>query len=226
MELHTLNSLIRSNEDEVGKWTSIVFPILFIAFAIISCVWFSIAFRKKTIRTKTSVFWITINVIFLGFSVYLLIINLIWIYRSDFPYHKYNIFDWIGKNAFGINKNSWIILLFILLTFVSLVISINITIKFDEQNRKINDLNRNLAILKGKIAIDIHEMNFDTSELSVEELRFLLEEQLAKEKMKLKYKNKLERLSAKSDDVDVIVDTKTLLNIKQNDNIDENKMLE
>ena len=65
---------------------------------------------------------------------------------------------------------------------ITLTILINSLIKLNIQNKRINDLNRNLAILKGKVSIDMKELHFDTSELSAEELKHLLEEQLAKEK--------------------------------------------
>ena len=99
---------------------------------------------------------------------------------------------------------------------ITLAILINSLIKLSIQNKRINDLNRNLAILKGKVSIDMKELHFDTSELSAEELKYLLEEQLAKEKLKAKYKNKFNRLN-KTSKADVMVDTKTLLNINKKD---------
>lgn len=93
-------------------------------------------------------------------------------------------------------------------------------IKQNQNIKKINDLNRNFAILKGKIAIEIEDLAFDSKEISLDELRHLLEEKLAKEKIKIKFKNKMEKLQQKQNNEqeisDSLVDTNTLLNMYSN----------
>ncbi len=195
----------------INEWTSIIFPILYLLFSIISCIWLAAAFRKKILTTKSLVVWVFINVLSLTLSSYLVIIAFIHAFNSDFPYEKLNFLDYIGKQLFGIQKNSWVILLGVILIFVLIVICIHIAVKFNAQNQKINDLNRNLAILKGKIAIETEDLEFNTAELSADELKLLLEEQFIKEKLKSKYKAKIEKVSI---DSDVTFDTKTLMNIR------------
>ncbi len=210
---------------------NIAIPIFFLIITILSFVWFGFIFRKKNSSTSLIVNWLAINILFLVIFVYLLILGIVKEFQPSFPYENYNFFQWIATNIFRFPNNtngeetywSWLVIIFIMMFVITLAIMINLLIKFNIQNKRINDLNRNLAILKGKVAIDMKELNFDTSELSAEELKHLLEEQLAKEKIKLKYKNKFVRLN-KTTKVDAIMDTKTLLNInKKNDEDDTEK---
>lgn len=196
---------------------NIAIPVFFLILTILSFVWFGFAFRKKNLPTSTIINWLAINILFLILFTYLLILGIVKEFKPTFPYDSYNFFQWIAVNIFGINvaeSVSWLILLFILMFVIMLTILINSLIKLNIQNKRINDLNRNLAILKGKVSIDMKELHFDTSELSAEELKHLLEEQLAKEKLKAKYKNKFIRLN-KTSKVSNMVDTKTLLNISK-----------
>ena len=209
---------------DVNKWTYIGFPILFLACAVLSCVWFGISFGKKKLSSGITVSWLSLNIIFLALSLYLLIIGLVAIYHSNFPYSKYNFLDWIGYHAFGIEKNSWVILLILLFVFLLTIFILKLINDQSVQAKRINELNRNLAILKGKIAVEINELNFDTSELSVDELKYLLDEQLEKEKLKAKYKNKLERISSKTGTTSIDINTKTLLNIDDTDKNNKGKL--
>ncbi|MBD5423147.1 MAG: hypothetical protein HDR43_01470 [Mycoplasma sp.] len=194
-------------------------PVLFLILTIISFVWLGIALRKHHLSTSIIVSWMTFNIVFLVIFVYLTIIGIVYqVKQSSFDYGNYNFLDWIARNIFGINfEGSWVILILITIFVLAISISINVVIKLSSQNKKINDLNRNLAILKGKVAIDMNELNFDTSELSADELKHLLEEQLSKEKLKAKYKSKIAKLS-KTSTTNLMIDTKTLLNLSKNKN--------
>lgn len=197
---------------------NIAIPVFFLILTILSFVWFGFAFRKKNLPNSTIINWLAINILFLVLFTYLLILGIVQAFQPLFPYDSYNFFQWIAQSIFGISNNvssiAWLILLFILMFVITLATLINALIKLNIQNKRINDLNRNLAILKGKVSIDMKELHFDTSELSAEELKHLLDEQLAKEKLKTKYKNKFIRLN-RTTNADVMVDTKTLLNIKK-----------
>lgn len=202
---------------------NIAIPVFFLILTILSFVWFGFAFRKKNLPNSTIINWLAINILFLVLFTYLLILGIVQAFQPSFPYDSYNFFQWIAQSIFGISNGvssiAWLILLFILMFVITLATLINALIKLNIQNKRINDLNRNLAILKGKVSIDMKELHFDTSELSAEELKHLLDEQLAKEKLKTKYKNKFIRLN-RTTNADVMVDTKTLLNIKKDqDNI-------
>ena len=198
---------------------NIAIPVFFLILTILLFVWFGFTFRKKNLPTSTIINWLAINILFIVLFVYLLILGIVKQFQPSFAYDSFNFFQWIAVSIFGINvldSASWLILMFILMFVITLAILINSLIKLNIQNKRINDLNRNLAILKGKVSIDMKELHFDTSELSAEELKYLLEEQLAKEKLKAKYKNKFIRLN-KTSKADVMVDTKTLLNINKKD---------
>lgn len=198
---------------------NIAIPVFFLILTILLFVWFGFTFRKKNLPTSTIINWLAINILFLVLFTYLLILGIVKKFQPSFAYDNFNFFQWIAVNIFGINvaeSASWLILVLILMFVITLTILINSLIKLNIQNKRINDLNRNLAILKGKVSIDMKELHFDTSELSAEELKHLLEEQLAKEKLKAKYKNKFIRLN-KTSKADVMVDTKTLLNINKKD---------
>lgn len=200
-------------------------PIIFLLLTIVSFIWFGITIKRKNISNSTTIKWLTINLVFLVLFVYLFILGIAYEVNKSFDYDSYNFLQWIAINVLRFDpsqKWAWTMIVLVFIVIMSVSISISTIIKLNQQNYRINELNRNLAILKGKISIGMNEFNFDTSELSIEELKYLLEEQLAKEKLKAKYKNKLSRLS-KSIDVDLHTSTKTLLNLndKENNNYDE-----
>lgn len=196
-------------------------PIVFLLLVGISFLWFAITLKRKNVSNSTIVKWLIINIVFLALFVYLLIIGIISEVRIEaFDYKKYNFLQLIAIHILGFDNDkapwAWSFIIIIIFLIMSLSIAISTIIKLNQQKYRINELNRNLAILKGKIAIQMNEFNFDTSELSIEELKYLLEEQLAKEKLKAKYKSKFIRLS-KSIDGELHTKTKTLLNIKKED---------
>lgn len=200
-------------------------PIIFLLLTIVSFIWFGITIKRKNISNSTTIKWLVINIVFLVLFVYLFILGVAYEVNKSFDYDSYNFLQWIAVNVLRFDPNqkwAWITIVLTIIAIMSICISISTIIKLNQQNYRINELNRNLAILKGKISLGMNEFNFDTSELSIEELKYLLEEQLAKEKLKAKYKNKLSRLS-KSIDVDLHTSTKTLLNLndKEKNNYDE-----
>lgn len=204
------------------KWETIGFPILILSISIISCIWLAFIFKKRTLNVKFIISWTFLNSIFLLVGIYLLIIGIIFVSKS-FKWEEYkelNFFIYISNVFFGEFSQGWIIMfsfIYILFTmFFSLTALINISII----NYKTNELNKNLAILKGKISIDLNELDFNTSELSSEELKILFEEQVTKEKLKQKYINKLKRINnlENFDDTNI----KTLLNINLNKNKKKN----
>ncbi len=217
--MENLAQVVNAYEPNISKWSLIGIPILFLFFSILSCIWFSISLKKKKIGFNITVSWLASNVLFLIISIYLFIVNVVYASKPNISYEKINFFEWLGKHVFGIEYDSWIILIVLLSVFITFIITLNVILKFNEQTRQIHNLNRNIAILKGKIAIDLKETNFSTSELSVEELEHLLEEKLAKEKIRVKYKNKLERLASKNQqlNIDDSIELKDLLGDESND---------
>lgn len=202
-------------------------PIVFLLLVGISFIWFGITLNKKNVSNSTIIKWLIINVVFLSLFIYLFIIGIISVVQGElFDYSKYNFLQLIAVHVLGFSDKeqpwAWSFIILIIFLLMSMSIAISTILKLNQQNYRINELNRNLAILKGKIAIQMNEFNFDTSELSIEELRYLLEEQLAKEKLKAKYKSKFNRLS-KSIDGELHTKTKTLLNIKKDEENKEDK---
>ena len=211
---------VEYSENNISIPALIGFPTFFLIISIISFLFLIISFSKKKITIKTTICWLISNLLFFSISVYLFIIGLIEIFQPNFNYLEYNFFVFISERLFGVDGQFWILIFILLFLIIEIPMIATFVIKQNQNIKKINDLNRNFAILKGKIAIEIEDLAFDSKEISLDELRHLLEEKLAKEKIKIKFKNKMEKLQQKQNNEqeisDSLVDTNTLLNMDSN----------
>ncbi|MBR2999329.1 MAG: hypothetical protein IKL15_01110 [Mycoplasmataceae bacterium] len=212
--------IVEYSENNISIPALIGFPTLFLIISIISFLFLIISFSKKKIGIKTTICWLISNLFFFTISLYLFIIGLIEIFKPNFYYLEYNFFIVISEKLFGIDGQFWILIFILLFLIIEIPMIVTFAIKQNQNIKKINDLNRNFAILKGKIAIEIEDLAFDSKEISLDELKHLLEEKLAKEKIKIKFKNKMEKLQQKQnieqEISDPLVDTNTLLNMDSN----------
>lgn len=177
---------------------NIGFPLLFLIISIIWTIWFAIDFGKKKLNTKMSINWLVLNIVCLTLSLYLLIIGAINVAVGIND--AFNFINFLTKKLFGLEEEwAWILWVIITITFISINISIKLSIKISELNKKVDEINRSLAITKGKINIQMNDFNnsLNTAELSLEEYKKILEDQLAKEKIKVKYQNKITNLKNK-----------------------------
>lgn len=212
--------LVEYSENNISIPSLIGFPVLFLIISILSFLFLIISFLKKKLTIKTTIGWLIYNWLFFSISLYLFIIGLIEIFQSSFQYLKYNFFVFISEKCFGIDGQYWILIFILLFLIIEIPIIVVFVIKQNQNVKKINDLNRNFAILKGKIAIEIEDLAFGSKEISLDELKDLLEDKLAKEKIKIKFKNKMEKLQQKKyneqKESNSLVDTNTLLNMDSN----------
>lgn len=207
--------------------SNIGFPLLFFILSVIWTVWFAIDFGKKKLSTKISINWLILNVFCLSLSTYLLVIGSI--NASPIKIDKaFNFINFLTEKFFGIRDDlAWVIWLIITITITSINISIKLAIKVSELNKKVDEMNRSLAITKGKLNIQLNDFNqsLNTAELSFEEYKKLLNDRLAKEKIKIKYENKINNLKNKQnnahDENDINLNIKNLLGFEDNNDINK-----
>lgn len=207
---------------------NIGFPILFLCISIIWTVWFVFDLRKKKLSIRLAVNWLILNIFCLFISVYLLIIGIINSVNGSLG-QEFNFINFLTKKLFGLEESwSWILWLVVSISLVSINISIKVSVKISELNNKVDELNRSLAITKGKLAIKLNEFeNLSITELSFEEYKKLLDDKLLREKIRMKYEIKMENLKNKYNQVSSnngdVLDTQVLLGIKDKNNLNNGK---
>lgn len=207
---------------------NIGFPILFLCISIIWTVWFVFDLRKKKLSIRLAVNWLILNIFCLFISVYLLIIGIINSVNGSLG-QEFNFINFLTKKLFGLEESwSWILWLVVSVSLVSINISIKVSVKISELNNKVDELNRSLAITKGKLAIKLNEFeNLSITELSFEEYKKLLDDKLLREKIRMKYEIKMENLKNKYNQVSSnngdVLDTQVLLGIKDKNNLNNGK---
>ena len=127
----------------------IVMPITLLVISIIAFVLIVLEIRKKNIEIKNIVTWIILNSIFGFFVFYIVIVESMILSNVKVV----NIFSWFVVNAFGITLGGqeWVILLlFAFIIFLMIQTVIN-SVKTQRINKRIDDLNKETAVLSGKV---------------------------------------------------------------------------
>ena len=181
--------------EDLGDWINIGLPIFFLVIAIASFVWFAIEIKRKRIVFKQMATWLSLNILFTVFVVYVLIISILHIYYVE---NAGNIFNMISTHVFGItmsNGKQWVILL--ILGFISYILikSLNNSLKIAKLDKRVDRLNKEVAILSGKIS---KTTNFNKDVASIKktrkETKGVLREEVKLAKLKKKHYVKLDKV--------------------------------
>ncbi len=144
--------------ETMGEWINIGLPIFLLVISISSFVWFSIEVKRKKIMFRQMATWLTLNIIFTLLVIYVLIIALLHIYYVT---NAGNIFNMFTHYVFGIDLDGgkqWVILL--ILGFISYILlkSLQNSLKIARLDKRVDELNKEVAILSGKVN---NSINFD-----------------------------------------------------------------
>lgn len=171
------------------------FPILFLILSVFWTIWFALELKRKTLNTKLTINWLILNIFSLTLSIYLFIIGII----NSSPLNidpAFNFVNFLTWKIFGIETNlAWILWVVIIISATAINLAIKLTVRMSNLNKKVDELNRTVAILKGKLVNNFdYENQISTAELTLDEYKKILEDKLAKEKARIKTQKKLEQL--------------------------------
>ncbi|AAT27959.1 hypothetical protein [[Mycoplasma] mobile] len=190
-------------------------PILFLVGVFFSFLWQIMQSRKGNLSFKLNSSWLLFNILFLLITTYILITNII---NSINGNPDFNIINIISERIFGFSlKNgnidfTWIIWIIFWFLFTIGIASVRNAIKISVLSNKIDELNRSVAITKGKLnkTVQLTSNSIDTNELSLDEFNTLLKNKLEKESALIKANTKLE--------ITKIKETKKLEKLSENKN--------
>lgn len=178
-------------------------PILFLVIILFSFLIHISQSRKGNLSFKLSSSWLLFNIVFLVVMTYILITNII---NSVNNNPDFNIINIISETVFGFSlKNgntdfTWIIWIILWFIFTIGLLSIRNAVKISALNNRIDELNRSVAITKGKLnkTINLTSNSVDTNELSLDEFNTLLKNKIEKESAIIKADAKLEKIKRKT----------------------------
>lgn len=178
-------------------------PILFLVIILFSFLIHISQSRKGNLSFKLSSSWLLFNIVFLVVMTYILITNII---NSVNNNPDFNIINIISETVFGFSlKNgntdfTWIIWIILWFIFTIGLLSIRNAVKISALNNRIDELNRSVAITKGKLnkTISLTSNSVDTNELSLDEFNTLLKNKIEKESAIIKADAKLEKIKRKT----------------------------
>lgn len=175
-------------------WSILGFPIAFLLIAIATFIFVGLEIKKKRLEIKEIIAWLILNTLFTTIIIYVLVVGVVKFYHPS----VINAFDWLGVHAFHLTTDSepWIILLiFGFIAFILLSTMIN-TVRVQRMNKRIDALNREVAILSGKVnkSADFSKFELAENEKTFQEIKQELREEVKIAKARKKAKEKIKEL--------------------------------
>ncbi len=183
--------------ESLGDAFNLGLPIFLLLISIASFIWFGIEIKKKRIEFRSLISWFVWNVIYTVTILYVLIVAILHLYNiQNIP----NILNNFAHFVFGIdmqNGKQWIII--IILSFISftLIKTLQNSIKIAKLELKMNELNKQVAILMGQVnrTTDFKNLPLATKAKTSKEIKAELKEKIKIQKAELKAKEKMRLLS-------------------------------
>lgn len=189
-----INSPALTTQPGPFDWSILGFPIAFLLIAIATFIFVGIEIKKKRLEIKEIIAWLILNTLFTTIIIYVLVVGVVKFYHPN----VINAFDWLGVHAFHLTTDSepWIILLiFGFIAFILLSTMIN-TVRVQRMNKRIDELNREVAILSGKVnkSADFSKFELAENEKTFQEIKQELREEVKIAKARKKAKEKIKEL--------------------------------
>lgn len=183
----------------LGNWSALGLPILFLLLSIASFIWFWRETKKGVVPIKTMILWLAFNFVYFVAIVYVLVTAILQVARIPAP----NIFSLLAFYVFGLELSGgleWIFLWIFALIGWLMSNSVRNSIKINELNDKIDNLNEEVSFLSGKInkTADFHEIEITPRKATKKELMKTLKNDLYIEKIKVKADKKAKKYKGKN----------------------------
>ena len=183
--------------ESLGQPINLGLPIFLFIIAIFSFIWFLYEVKKKRIEWKSLISWIIWNSIYMLITLYILIIASIHAAGiKNIP----NIFNEIAYYLFGLdfeNEKQWIILFILMFIAIILIQTLKNSIKISKLDLRIDELNKQTAILMGQVnrTTDFENLPLAFKQKNSKEIKNELREKLKIEKAKIKIDKKIKLLT-------------------------------
>lgn len=187
--------------EKLGESMNLGLPIFLFLIAITSFAWFGVEVRKKRIEMKSLVSWLIWNTLYTIAITYILIVTILHVNNVD---HIPNIFNQFAHYAFGLdidNGKQWLILLILAFIAYILVKTLQNSIKIARLDLRIDELNKQVAILMGQVnrTTDFENLPLATKEKTSKQIKAELKEKIKIQKAKIKASEKMKLLSLKEE---------------------------
>lgn len=171
-------------------------PIVLLLISVFTYIFVSIEIKKRRIEFKDIVSWFIVNTIYTLCVLYILVVEIV---QFAFQKEIINIFSWITHKGLGIDLDGqeWILLLiFAFITFILVQVMIT-TIRVQRLKKNVDDLNKEVAILAGKVnkTADLNLRKVAKKTQSFSDLKSELREKIKIARANKKANEKLKLLS-------------------------------
>lgn len=187
--------------ESLGDSFNLGLPIFLLLISILSFIWFGIEVKKKRIEFKSLITWVIWNFIFIVIIFYVLIVTILHLFYIE---HVPNLLNNIAHYAFGIdmtNGKQWILI--IILGFISFILvqTLKNSIKIARLDTRIDQMNKQVAILMGQVnrTTDFENLPLATKAKTSKEVKAELKEKIKIQKVEMKAKEKMRLLSDKDE---------------------------
>ena len=182
--------------EELGRTMNLGFPIILTFLAIISLFWFFYEVKKKRIELKSMITWLIFNILYTISIIYILIITCLHAAFFDVP----NLFNMFSHYAFGLdigNGKQWVILLIFAFISLLLILMLKHSIKINRNERRIDELNKQVAILMGQVnkTADFEKLPLAVREKTLRDHKKEMKEKIKMHKVTQRTKEKIDLLS-------------------------------
>lgn len=182
----------------LGNVLSIAMPTFLLAIALGTMIWFIFEVKRKRLQLKTMIVWFILNLLYTLVIMYVLIVTIAQIFNIPAP----NIFTLFVFYVLGLelpNNMEWIFLLiFGFITYILIKTMLN-AIRIAQLDDRIDDLNQEVAILRGKInqTAEFENLPLPASLPSSKEIKSRIKSKIHHIRAELKAEKKLSNLQKK-----------------------------
>lgn len=191
---------LKSNDFKLslGNVVSIAMPTFLLAIALATMIWFFVEVKRKRLQLKIMIVWFILNTLYTIMILYVFIVTILQIF--NFP--AFNIFTLFSYYVLGLelpNNMGWVFLLiFGFITYVLIKSMLN-SLRIARLDDRIDDLNQEVAILRGKIneTAEFKHLPLPATTPSPKEIKFKIKSKLRNIRAELKAEKKLHHLKQK-----------------------------
>lgn len=181
-----------------GKVVTISMPSFLLAISLATMLWFFIEVKRKRLQLKVMVTWFIFNLLYTFLITYIFIVTILQIFHYPAP----NIFTLFVYYVLGLelpNNMEWVFLIiFAFITYVLTKSMLN-SLRIARLDDRIDELNQEIAILRGKInqTADFKNLPLPSAEPSSREIKSQLKNKIRDIRAEIKAEKKLQELKEK-----------------------------
>ncbi|WP_127942755.1 DUF2304 domain-containing protein [Mycoplasma sp. ATU-Cv-703] len=180
---------------QIGRVIGISMPTLLLALALATLVWFFVEIKRKRVQLKSMITWLVLNCVYTLAVIYIFIVQMLQIFGYVAP----NLFSLFAFYVFGLelpHGMEWVFLwIFGLLIYILIKTLVNY-IRLTGLDQRIDYLNQELAILKGKVnrTADFAKIPLTVTPLTPREVKLKLKDRLRKMRAEVKIEKQIQSL--------------------------------